>query len=89
MDFPNPVLITFLSSDIRRHFLSLFRSQHITMSLPDALPVFELLVLVTDEFPQLCVGVRDCSNRKPATNQQLKFDIIELNGSPISAPGRM
>ncbi|XP_076005699.1 mitogen-activated protein kinase kinase kinase kinase 2 isoform X2 [Genypterus blacodes] len=62
--------------------------KHITMSLPDSLQVFELLVLVTDEFPQLCVGVRDGSNGKPATNQQLKFDIIELNGSPISVPDR-
>uniref|UniRef100_A0A8D3DSN6 non-specific serine/threonine protein kinase n=1 Tax=Scophthalmus maximus TaxID=52904 RepID=A0A8D3DSN6_SCOMX len=56
--------------------------------LPDSLPVFELLVLVTDEFPQLCVGVRDCSNGKPPTSQQLKFDIIELNGTPVSVPGR-
>ncbi|GLD74985.1 mitogen-activated protein kinase kinase kinase kinase 2 isoform X2, partial [Lates japonicus] len=60
--------------------------QHIAIRLPESLPVFELLVLVTDEFPQLCVGVRDCSNGKPPTSQQLKFDIIELNGTPISVP---
>lgn len=42
-----------------------------------------------DEFPQLCVGVKDCSNGNPSTSQQLKFDIIELNGTPISVPGRM
>ncbi|XP_029932385.1 mitogen-activated protein kinase kinase kinase kinase 2 isoform X2 [Myripristis murdjan] len=59
--------------------------KHIAISLPDPLPIFELLVLVTDEFPQLCVGVRDCSNGKPSANQQLKFDIIELNGTPNSA----
>uniref|UniRef100_A0A8D3CJ44 non-specific serine/threonine protein kinase n=1 Tax=Scophthalmus maximus TaxID=52904 RepID=A0A8D3CJ44_SCOMX len=58
--------------------------KHIATRLPDSLPVFELLVLVTDEFPQLCVGVRDCSNGKPPTSQQLKFDIIELNGTPVS-----
>ncbi|XP_071402465.1 mitogen-activated protein kinase kinase kinase kinase 2 isoform X3 [Centroberyx affinis] len=58
--------------------------KHIAISLPDPLPIFELLVLVTDEFPQLCVGVRDCS--EPSTNQQLKFDIIELNGTPNSTP---
>ena len=58
------------------------------MRLPDSLPVFELLVLVTDEFPQLCVGVRECSNGKPSTSQQLQFDIIELNGTPVSVPGR-
>uniref|UniRef100_A0AAX7SVG3 Mitogen-activated protein kinase kinase kinase kinase n=1 Tax=Astatotilapia calliptera TaxID=8154 RepID=A0AAX7SVG3_ASTCA len=54
-----------------------------TDMLPDALPIFELLVLATDEFPQLCVGVRDCSNDKPPTGQQLRFDIIELNGAPV------
>uniref|UniRef100_A0A7N5ZPP3 Mitogen-activated protein kinase kinase kinase kinase n=1 Tax=Anabas testudineus TaxID=64144 RepID=A0A7N5ZPP3_ANATE len=32
--------------------------KHIALRLPDSLPIFELLVLVTDEFPQLCVGVR-------------------------------
>ncbi|XP_038586663.1 mitogen-activated protein kinase kinase kinase kinase 2 isoform X3 [Micropterus salmoides] len=60
--------------------------KHIAIRLPDTLPVFELLVLVTDEFPQLCVGVRDCSNGKGPNSQQLKFDIIELNSTPISAP---
>nr|XP_043877804.1 mitogen-activated protein kinase kinase kinase kinase 2 isoform X4 [Solea senegalensis] len=60
--------------------------KHMAIKLPDSLPVFELLVLVTDEFPQLCVGVRDCSNGKPPANQQLKFDIIELNGTPVSVP---
>lgn len=60
--------------------------KHIPVKLPDALPIFELLVLVSDEFPQLCVGVRHCSNGKPKTEQQLKFDIIELNGTPVSVP---
>ncbi|KAM9335304.1 mitogen-activated protein kinase kinase kinase kinase 2 [Symphorus nematophorus] len=60
--------------------------KHIAIKLPDSLPIFELLVLVTDEFPQLCVGVRDCSNGKGPNSQQLKFDIIELNSTPISAP---
>uniref|UniRef100_A0A8D3BW30 non-specific serine/threonine protein kinase n=1 Tax=Scophthalmus maximus TaxID=52904 RepID=A0A8D3BW30_SCOMX len=59
--------------------------KHIATRLPDSLPVFELLVLVTDEFPQLCVGVRDCSNGKPPTSQQLKFDIIELNAQAHSS----
>lgn len=63
--------------------------QHIAIKLPDSLPVFELLVLVTDEFPQLCVGVRDCSNGKPPTSQQLTFDIIELDGAPLSVPGTL
>lgn len=57
--------------------------KHIAIKLPDTLPIFELLVSVTDEFPQLCVGVRD---RKPSDSQQLQFDIIELNGTPVSVP---
>ncbi|XP_056155985.1 mitogen-activated protein kinase kinase kinase kinase 2 isoform X2 [Lampris incognitus] len=60
--------------------------KNIAISLPEPLPIFELLVLVSDEFPQLCVGVRDSSNGKPSTSQQLKFDIIELNGTPNSTP---
>ncbi|KAF7649787.1 hypothetical protein LDENG_00135750 [Lucifuga dentata] len=57
--------------------------KHVSVSLPDALLVFELLVLVTDEFPQLCVGVRNDDE----TGNSLNFDIIELNGAPVSAPG--
>ncbi|XP_030578950.1 mitogen-activated protein kinase kinase kinase kinase 2 [Archocentrus centrarchus] len=60
--------------------------KHIAIRLPDSLPVFELLVLVTDEFPQLCVGVRNCSDHEAPTGQQLQFDIVELNGAPVSAP---
>uniref|UniRef100_A0A665VYE9 non-specific serine/threonine protein kinase n=1 Tax=Echeneis naucrates TaxID=173247 RepID=A0A665VYE9_ECHNA len=63
--------------------------KHIPMRLPDSLPVFELLVLVTDEFPQLCVGVRECSNGKPPASQQLQFDIIELNGTLSSLQSRV
>ncbi|KAK0155783.1 Mitogen-activated protein kinase kinase kinase kinase 2 [Merluccius polli] len=57
--------------------------KHITINLPESLPVFELLVLVTDEFPQLCIGVR---SSKSSTDQQLNFDIIELNGTPNATP---
>ncbi|XP_062305273.1 mitogen-activated protein kinase kinase kinase kinase 2 isoform X1 [Osmerus eperlanus] len=62
--------------------------KHIAISLPESLPIFELLVLVTDEFPQLCVGVRDCTIGKgeSVTNQKLKFEIVELNGTPNSPP---
>uniref|UniRef100_A0AAZ1X7B7 Mitogen-activated protein kinase kinase kinase kinase n=1 Tax=Oreochromis aureus TaxID=47969 RepID=A0AAZ1X7B7_OREAU len=60
--------------------------KQLAIRLPDSLPIFELLVLATDEFPQLCVGVRDCSNDKPPTGQQLRFDIIELNGAPVPVP---
>ncbi|KAL0970418.1 hypothetical protein UPYG_G00241700 [Umbra pygmaea] len=61
--------------------------KHIDLRLPDPLPIFELLVIATDEFPQLCVGVRDCiaEGGTTLTNPQLKFDIIELNGTPNSS----
>ncbi|KAJ3585139.1 hypothetical protein NHX12_013861 [Muraenolepis orangiensis] len=58
--------------------------KHIAIALPESLPVFELLVLVSDEFPQLCIGVRRTS--PPSPDQNLHFDIVELNGSPNAAP---
>lgn len=67
----------------------MFLFQHIAVRLPDTLPVFELLVLATEEFPQLCVGVRPSGEGNTTSNQQLKFDIIELNGTPVPVPGRM
>ncbi|XP_068164760.1 mitogen-activated protein kinase kinase kinase kinase 2 isoform X2 [Antennarius striatus] len=63
------------------------RLKHITIKLPESLPIFELLVLVTDEFPQLCVGVRDCNGGVASNSQQLRFDLIELSSKPVSAPG--
>ncbi|KAM4714872.1 mitogen-activated protein kinase kinase kinase kinase 2 isoform 2-T2 [Anableps anableps] len=60
--------------------------KHISVQLSDSLPIFELLVLVTDEFPQLCVGVRECNNEDTPSSRQLKFDIIELNAPPTSVP---
>uniref|UniRef100_A0A4W6E9V0 non-specific serine/threonine protein kinase n=1 Tax=Lates calcarifer TaxID=8187 RepID=A0A4W6E9V0_LATCA len=53
--------------------------KHIAIRLPESLPVFELLVLVTDEFPQLCVGVRDCSNGKPPTSQHSTQSLTKLS----------
>ncbi|TNM93474.1 hypothetical protein fugu_001650 [Takifugu bimaculatus] len=37
----------------------------IPISLPDSLPIFELLVSTTDEVPQLCVGVRESIKGNP------------------------
>ncbi|XP_010886239.1 mitogen-activated protein kinase kinase kinase kinase 2 isoform X2 [Esox lucius] len=78
-------LVLLLWYDPLQKFMQL---KNIDIRLPDSLPIFELLVIATDEFPQLCVGVRDCSpgEGKPPANQQLKFDIIELNGTPNSSP---
>uniref|UniRef100_A0AAY4BHC5 non-specific serine/threonine protein kinase n=1 Tax=Denticeps clupeoides TaxID=299321 RepID=A0AAY4BHC5_9TELE len=58
--------------------------------LPETLPIYELLVVVTDEFPQLCVGVMESSGKSDATsaNQLLQFNIINMNGLPASQPGR-
>lgn len=67
---------------------NLFDLQYIAIRLPDSLPVFELLVLMTDEFPQLCVGVRDCCDGNQTNSQQVKFDVIELNNMPLFSPGR-
>ncbi|XP_029944308.1 mitogen-activated protein kinase kinase kinase kinase 2 isoform X2 [Salarias fasciatus] len=60
--------------------------KHIAVRLPDSLPIFELLVSASDEVPQLCVGVRSCSSRRPAASQQLQFDLVELSGAPAAAP---
>ncbi|XP_048884921.1 mitogen-activated protein kinase kinase kinase kinase 2 isoform X3 [Brienomyrus brachyistius] len=57
--------------------------KHIAVALPESLPIFELLVLESDELPQLCVGVR-CVKPElqvSSANQQLSFDIINLNST--------
>jgi len=53
--------------------------------LPDPLPIFELLVLMSDELPQLCVGVQESPEQQ--NECQLKFDIIHLNGMANPQPG--
>uniref|UniRef100_A0A671N1Y5 Mitogen-activated protein kinase kinase kinase kinase 2-like n=1 Tax=Sinocyclocheilus anshuiensis TaxID=1608454 RepID=A0A671N1Y5_9TELE len=60
--------------------------KHIAMPLPDPLPIFELLVLMTDELPQLCVGVQESLQQQ--NERQLKFDIIHLNGTPNPQQGK-
>uniref|UniRef100_A0A4W4GFM1 Non-specific serine/threonine protein kinase n=1 Tax=Electrophorus electricus TaxID=8005 RepID=A0A4W4GFM1_ELEEL len=65
--------------------------KHIAVCLPEPLVIFELLVLVTDELPQLCVGVRECMPKtdQPRTERHLKFDIIQLDGSANSILGSL
>ncbi|XP_036403754.1 mitogen-activated protein kinase kinase kinase kinase 2 [Megalops cyprinoides] len=60
--------------------------KHIPVCLPDPLPIFELLVLESDELPQVCVGVRGCvsGGKAQPTNQRLQFDIIPLNSTASS-----
>ncbi|XP_024250706.1 mitogen-activated protein kinase kinase kinase kinase 2 isoform X3 [Oncorhynchus tshawytscha] len=55
--------------------------KHIAVSLPESLPIFELLVLEKEELPQVCVGV--CKLQAPVkTCEQVHFDIIHLNDTP-------
>ncbi|XP_061090827.1 mitogen-activated protein kinase kinase kinase kinase 2 isoform X2 [Conger conger] len=57
--------------------------KHIAVCLPEPLPIFELLVVESDELPQVCVGVRGCvtDSHTPPNDQQVKFDIIHLNNA--------
>ncbi|KAK6305676.1 hypothetical protein J4Q44_G00244560 [Coregonus suidteri] len=55
--------------------------KYIAISLPETLPIFELLVLETDELPQVCVGVSRLQ-APVKTCEQLHFDIIHLNDTP-------
>ncbi|XP_036380775.1 mitogen-activated protein kinase kinase kinase kinase 6 isoform X2 [Megalops cyprinoides] len=61
--------------------------KHIAVCLPERLPIFELLVVQTDELPQVCVGVRECARGvAQLSNQQLQFDIVTLEGVAGSVP---
>uniref|UniRef100_A0AAY4A2P8 Mitogen-activated protein kinase kinase kinase kinase n=1 Tax=Denticeps clupeoides TaxID=299321 RepID=A0AAY4A2P8_9TELE len=55
--------------------------KHVTVSLPEFLPIFELLVLDQAELPGVCVGVRGHTTSEH-TNDQLQFDIIHLDDTP-------
>uniref|UniRef100_A0AAY4A1D4 Non-specific serine/threonine protein kinase n=1 Tax=Denticeps clupeoides TaxID=299321 RepID=A0AAY4A1D4_9TELE len=60
--------------------------KHVTVSLPEFLPIFELLVLDQAELPGVCVGVRGHTTSEH-TNDQLQFDIIHLDDTPWEQPG--
>ncbi|KAL4631090.1 mitogen-activated protein kinase kinase kinase kinase 2-like isoform X1 [Arapaima gigas] len=62
--------------------------KHIAITLPESLPIFELLVVEMDELPQLCVGVRRAGSggEQQPNSQQLTFDIIHLNSTPNAEP---
>uniref|UniRef100_A0A674CYS1 Mitogen-activated protein kinase kinase kinase kinase 6 n=1 Tax=Salmo trutta TaxID=8032 RepID=A0A674CYS1_SALTR len=55
--------------------------KHIAVSLPETLPIFELLVLEKEELPQVCVGVSRLQT-PVKTCEQVHFDIIHLNDTP-------
>lgn len=56
------------------------------MSLPENLPIFELLVLEKEELPQVCVGVSGLQT-PVKTCEQVHFDIIHLNDTPRAQSG--
>uniref|UniRef100_A0A673ZIH0 Mitogen-activated protein kinase kinase kinase kinase n=1 Tax=Salmo trutta TaxID=8032 RepID=A0A673ZIH0_SALTR len=60
--------------------------KYIAVSLPETLPIFELLVLETDELPQVCVGVSRLQT-PVKTCERVHFDIIHLNDTPRAQSG--
>uniref|UniRef100_A0A674CY16 Mitogen-activated protein kinase kinase kinase kinase n=1 Tax=Salmo trutta TaxID=8032 RepID=A0A674CY16_SALTR len=60
--------------------------KHIAVSLPETLPIFELLVLEKEELPQVCVGVSRLQT-PVKTCEQVHFDIIHLNDTPRAQTG--
>lgn len=61
--------------------------QHISLNLPESLPIFELLVQECDELPQVCVGVH-CKNSVEDAIEQLHFNIICHDDTALKQPGR-
>lgn len=84
--FTNKSLTLVVVFSLHFSILIVFSLKHIAVPLPDPLPIFELLVLMTDELPQLCVGVQESLQQQ--NEPQLKFDIIHLNGTPNPEPGK-
>uniref|UniRef100_A0A8C9SZM0 Mitogen-activated protein kinase kinase kinase kinase n=1 Tax=Scleropages formosus TaxID=113540 RepID=A0A8C9SZM0_SCLFO len=70
--------------------------KHFAVSLPESLPVFELLVQESDELPQVCVGLRECvrGGGAPPTpspspgGKRLQFDIVRLSNAGSAQPGK-
>ncbi|XP_017560834.1 mitogen-activated protein kinase kinase kinase kinase 6 [Pygocentrus nattereri] len=60
--------------------------KHIALSLPESLPIFELLVQESEELPQVCVGVHSSHKKSVETVEQLHFDIIHLDDTPREQP---
>ncbi|XP_018607398.1 mitogen-activated protein kinase kinase kinase kinase 2-like isoform X2 [Scleropages formosus] len=68
--------------------------KHFAVSLPESLPVFELLVQESDELPQVCVGLRECvrGGGAPPTpspspgGKRLQFDIVRLSNAGSAQP---
>ncbi|XP_012678448.2 mitogen-activated protein kinase kinase kinase kinase 6 [Clupea harengus] len=76
-------LVLLLWYDPLQKFMQL---KHIAMSLPESMPIFELLVVESEELPLLCIGARAHSPHTEHTNGQLQFDIIHLDDTPQDKP---
>ncbi|KAG5284807.1 hypothetical protein AALO_G00030700 [Alosa alosa] len=76
-------LVLLLWYDPLQKFMQL---KHIAMSLPESLPIVELLVVESEELPLLCIGVKGHSPHTAHTNGQLKFDLIRLDDTPQDKP---
>ncbi|XP_060791771.1 mitogen-activated protein kinase kinase kinase kinase 6 isoform X2 [Neoarius graeffei] len=60
--------------------------KHISLNLPESLPVFELLVQESEELPQVCVGVHCRNHNSGEAMDHLQFNIIPLDDSPRGHP---
>ncbi|KAK1787991.1 hypothetical protein P4O66_016465, partial [Electrophorus voltai] len=60
--------------------------KHVPLSLPESLPIFELLVQELEELPQVCVGVHRDRRSSDEATEQLHFNIIHLDDTPHVQP---
>ncbi|TTE96761.1 Myotubularin-related protein 1 [Bagarius yarrelli] len=60
--------------------------KHITLNLPESLPVFELLVQESDELPQLCVGVHYRNYNPKEAKNNFQFNIFSLDDTAREPP---
>ncbi|XP_072517435.1 mitogen-activated protein kinase kinase kinase kinase 6 isoform X2 [Salminus brasiliensis] len=60
--------------------------KHIALSLPESLPIFELLVQESEELPQVCVGVHSSHYSSEEAVEQLHFNMIHLDDAPREHP---
>ncbi|KAG9265483.1 mitogen-activated protein kinase kinase kinase kinase 2-like [Astyanax mexicanus] len=61
--------------------------KHVALSLPDSLPIFELLGQESEELPEVCVGVHSSNQSPGRAPEQLDFNIIHLDDTPREQPG--
>ncbi|TRY59424.1 hypothetical protein DNTS_004323 [Danionella cerebrum] len=60
----------------------------IALSLPESLPIFELLVQESKELPHVCVGVRSHPYQRDSSGQ-MHFEMIPLDDTPLKSPDKV